>query len=230
MLKCPKCQIPLCGVEYEGVAIQVCPECRGALVGEGDLAQIKEHRRLWWSEAQKDEAVALAVEADTLDRLSCPKCQSVMDKFSVSIEEAGFHVDRCAACRMSWFDSGELDLIRVQYAKAFQRQTSPQEQARLVRVALAEAEFASEASRQTIRDEYKPVLGVWMAAFPAEALAWAASRVAQVAVREFNEAVDGSAGSRRTLAFVLAAVGLAVAIGLALVVYFFGHRLRWFWS
>jgi Zn-finger nucleic acid-binding protein len=228
MLKCPKCHAPLCLIEYEGVPIQVCPDCRGAIVEEGNLARIRERRRLWWSEAQKDEAVALAEEADTTDRLACPQCQGAMEKFGVRADDAAFHVDRCESCRLSWFDSGELDLIRVQYAKAAERQTSQEEQSRLTRAALAEAEFTSEAHSQGMRDQFKPVWALWMAAFPAEALAWAATRVARLAVSEVNEALDESSRAPRWRAFVLAAVGLAVSVGLVLVVYFFGHRLRWF--
>ena len=229
MLKCPKCQVPLCRIDYEGAPIHVCPQCRGAVVAEGDLSRIREHRRLWRSEQEKHATIALALEADSLARLACPQCQMAMAKFRVPVGDAALHVDRCPACRTLWFDSGELDVIRAQYAKAAEAY-SPEEQARLTRLALAEAEFKSDAYSQTMRDQFKPVLAVLLAVFPAEALAWAATKVATVTAREVRKGLEDSADSGRRWAFALAAIGLAGAVALALLSYFVARMLAGFWA
>jgi Zn-finger nucleic acid-binding protein len=230
MLKCPKCQVPLCQIAYEGSPIQVCPQCRGAVVDESDLARIREHRRLWWSEEQKNETIALAMEADSLARLSCPQCGLAMAKYRVQLTDSPFHVDCCKACRLLWFDSGELELIRMQYAKAARDQPSEDEQARLTKVALAEAAFKMEVYGRTMREEMRPAMAILAAAFPAEALAWAAGKVAQLAVKEVRQGLQDSPGSGRARAFVLAAIGLAVAVGLALLSYFLALTLRGLWA
>ncbi|PYK65735.1 MAG: hypothetical protein DME21_00290 [Verrucomicrobia bacterium] len=42
-MKCPRCGSILCTVEYDGVMIEVCPDCKGEWLHAGELQKIVEH-------------------------------------------------------------------------------------------------------------------------------------------------------------------------------------------
>ena len=48
--KCPRCRVPLAETFYEGVAIKLCPRCRGKLVDEGMMDRVIARKEVAFSE------------------------------------------------------------------------------------------------------------------------------------------------------------------------------------
>src|SRR5439155_24340839 len=77
IMKCPRCGSILCTIEYDGVQIEVCPECKGEWLHAGELEKIVEHH----DEVFTPEEIAsldavnkeiFTAERDDHDELNCP--------------------------------------------------------------------------------------------------------------------------------------------------------------
>lgn len=136
MQLCPACNIPLCRVDYEDVTVHLCPDCRGALVEALRVGTIKRRRVRRWSAQERSAAASRALQSDRAETVRCPKCLVRMAKEAVRLGDGAFHVDRCDACRLVWFDAGELELVQILYEKE-QDSRTPEDWDRLERAAVA---------------------------------------------------------------------------------------------
>jgi Zn-finger nucleic acid-binding protein len=112
MLKCTTCNVPLCRIEYEGVPIEVCPECGGSLV---DAMRFKGmERRQAHAPAVPDEpAFADQPEASPGPPRRCSKCLAPMVQVPVRLGGGVVTLGYCQDCDAIWFDRGGLDRARA---------------------------------------------------------------------------------------------------------------------
>jgi Zn-finger nucleic acid-binding protein len=137
MLKCPKCKIPLCRVQYEGVPVDLCPDGHGRIIEVRRAEQIVKRLAAQGDAIQKDTVETLldAVGPDAHEPIRCPKCLNPMEKAEV----LQFHMDYCPPCGLMWCDPGKLECWTAVKAMAIQSQT-PEEIALREKLALTELE------------------------------------------------------------------------------------------
>lgn len=103
-MHCPKCKNDMKAVEYEGVEIERCKNCKGIWfdVGESDLL--------------RDSGAASAIDigdpltgkqTNEIDRYRCPRCDGGMMRM-VDPQHAHIWYEECTSCRGSFFDAGEF--------------------------------------------------------------------------------------------------------------------------
>ncbi len=123
---CPKCNVPLNIVSYEGTEVYKCASCRGTLVGENDMKRIIIRQEVGFSDRIKKIALGIKLEEkanrgngqrinrDPKTLLKCPKCQfpkaKMMRMFYTEVYRV--EVDRCFNCGRIWFDSDELEVLQ----------------------------------------------------------------------------------------------------------------------
>ena len=112
MIHCPRCKIPLCRVEIDGVPVHECPDCGGQLVEEMRLKGLERRADPTWTEEQKDELCRQADQANDVRPVTCPNCHRGMRK-SLFRNYAHLQVDQCPGCRAYWLDRAELDKVRI---------------------------------------------------------------------------------------------------------------------
>ncbi len=144
MLRCPACDIPLCGMTYEGVTIQRCPDCGGCLVQDQRLRVIQDRRERTLSAEDEGRLAAEVAGSDRPGPVRCPRCLMPMKKTLAGKGEDVFHLDRCGPCGAVWFDRSELELLRVRGEKELDGRTA-QDWDRIERQASAEMALRSEA-------------------------------------------------------------------------------------
>jgi Zn-finger nucleic acid-binding protein len=115
-MKCPRCNSVFCSTEYDGVTIQVCPDCKGEWLIAGELQKIVEHH----DEVFTSEEIAsldavnkevFTAEKDDHDELNCPACENVqMEHFNYA-DTSGIILHKCTNCDGIWMDRDELKKI-----------------------------------------------------------------------------------------------------------------------
>lgn len=101
---CPKCKNDMEAVEYEGVEVDRCKNCKGIWfdVGENDLL--------------RDRGAAAAIDigdpsqgrqTNEIDRYRCPRCDGGMMRM-VDPQRSHIWYEECTSCRGSFFDAGEF--------------------------------------------------------------------------------------------------------------------------
>ena len=226
MLVCPSCNIPLCRADYEDVTVHLCPDCRGALVEALRLGTIKRRRVRRWSAGERKSAASRALQSDQAETIRCPKCLGRMVKETVPLGEGALRVDRCDACRLFWFDAGELELVQMLYEKEQDGRT-PEDWERLERAAVARMDLETEKG-SAIPDTpwYSRRIGgvggwggrgAWLGAGLLSA-ALVSSLAASLAACEWHD-LSGASEFQRRQAIKRTLVGLAVVGGMALVLY-----------
>ena len=122
-VRCPACDAHpplerLAGEYIYGEGLRHCPACYGfwatdAAVALGLAALATDHRAVLASEGpRRCRACAGHLKPDgacatcgmTRELLHCPACEREMERFS----DGGATLDRCNACRTTWFDVGEV--------------------------------------------------------------------------------------------------------------------------
>ena len=111
-MNCPSCKLKLQRIQYEGLNIRQCGECRGHLVTFSRLKSIQARRRNSENDLL-DEVVEEGV--DTLDKLRCPTCLRRMEKRTKRMGTLQFLIDQCRDCEHLWLDKGELAKLQVIY-------------------------------------------------------------------------------------------------------------------
>jgi len=218
MPKCPKCGVPLCGTEYEGVHVQVCPQCRGTLVEPPRLRAIQRVRRRQWSDDEQRRITACVMAGDTAGRLRCPKCLMYMEKVRASRGGATFHLDRCAPCDAMWLDRGELDLVQIQYEQEIDGRT-PQDWDRIERAARAELRLKEELREAT---EAELASAQSLAAGLQSGPIGVAVVVAREAAESLQEGMEEEVPVRRRWLLTKALLLVLVAILFVLIWYYLG--------
>lgn len=107
---CPKCGVPLIVVEFQGVEVDHCLDCRGTWLDAGELELLLELAGV--GPAELAEALPPLGRA-TVGRRRCPRCARRMETARVG-RPPGVEIDRCRAGEGVWLDAGELaGLVRV---------------------------------------------------------------------------------------------------------------------
>jgi len=104
---CPKCREPLIVVEYEGVEVDHCPDCRGTWFDAGELELVTELAGV------APARLVAALRSDVgLKRSTrrCPRCRRRMRTFTVG-QSPSIELDRCPAGHGIWLDAGELAAV-----------------------------------------------------------------------------------------------------------------------
>ncbi len=127
-MKCPVCSDELERVTYEGMSVQRCGQCRGVLAGRQRVEAIKRTREK--PPKQLMDEAAREANADTEAKVRCPRCRAAMAKQRLP-KPASFHIDTCAACKLIWFDGGELARLQLTYEISPQGREAAEFQRRL---------------------------------------------------------------------------------------------------
>ena len=218
MQLCPSCNIPLCRADYEDVTVHLCPDCRGALVEALRLGTIKRRRVRRWSAGERKSAASRALQSDRAETVRCPKCLARMVKEAVPLGEGAFRVDQCDACRLFWFDAGELELVQMLYEKEQDGRT-PEDWERLERVAVARMQMAAD-KEPPVPDRPWYLRRVRGGGVNVSLLSAAFfGRVAAALVACEWHDLSGASEFQRRQAIKRTLVGLAVVGGMALVLY-----------
>lgn len=106
---CPACSAPLVAIEYQGVELDHCLECKGTWLDAGELEQIA---RL----AGVPEQGPITRQIETSDakrklERECPRCGKRLAMITVEVEAGKIEIDRCPRGDGFWFDRGELVLL-----------------------------------------------------------------------------------------------------------------------
>lgn len=111
VLDCPRCFKPLAEETREppglgrSVTVDVCPECDGEFLDEGEIKRLTGDRDL-----HKLLTDHLGLDADS--DLICPSCGGLMDAEFLELEDETVEVDVCLTCHGLWLDDGELATLQ----------------------------------------------------------------------------------------------------------------------
>ncbi len=111
---CPLCKVPMIVVEYEGIELDLCVDCRGGWFDRGELLLL-----FGGSEEEmldlRPERIASLPQAETAEkRRKCPLCRRKMRKLLVGPEQSVL-IDACPDGDGLWFDAGEVEALGKQY-------------------------------------------------------------------------------------------------------------------
>jgi Zn-finger nucleic acid-binding protein len=103
MLKCPKCELAMQPIEYQGVEIDRCPGCFGLWFDAFEHEELKE---LSGSESIDFADAQLGPETP-VPRVACPRCAVAMFPMVVAGQP---HIvyEACGVCHGVFFDAGEF--------------------------------------------------------------------------------------------------------------------------
>lgn len=96
-MKCPVCRAQGFVVEYQGVELDLCPDCGGMWFDRGELELV----------LGQGHPLGQAAAATDEKRRSCPICRKKMDKVNIGPGRRVL-VDSCPQGCGVWFDQGEL--------------------------------------------------------------------------------------------------------------------------
>lgn len=103
--ECPRCWEPLEPEDREvfgpNVTVDICPECDGEFLDEGEIRRLTGDRDL-----HKLLTDYLGIDADS--DLVCPDCGGLMDAEYLQLQDETVEVDVCLDCKGVWLDDGEL--------------------------------------------------------------------------------------------------------------------------
>ncbi|RJO65772.1 MAG: hypothetical protein C4523_15365 [Myxococcales bacterium] len=125
-LHCRQCGAPMRAESYEGVRIDVCPDCHGVWLDDGELGRIVEIREAKIDPIPPERLIrakkrtgrrrkrAAAAERSRL----CPKCGQAMDAVPYQYS-SDIVIDVCPARHGVWLDASELEAVQA-YAEGGQ--------------------------------------------------------------------------------------------------------------
>jgi len=121
---CPRCWITLREDFYEGVSLQICPNCQGKLIDSILVDRIIARREIAFSEKLIQKAMAFRedymlnpdqsrkLDLNHSPKVNCPQCGNKM-----LLRPYSYHyiipVDKCLVCYKIWFDSDELEMLQI---------------------------------------------------------------------------------------------------------------------
>jgi len=110
-----------CGVmretAYEGVQIDICPECIGVWLDDSELATIVDAEGRVWPPGVVEKVLAvtggMGVPKHERHRaLDCPKCGQRLEPVNYQVN-SGVIVNTCRERHGVWLDAGELAKIQI---------------------------------------------------------------------------------------------------------------------
>ncbi|MCX7013607.1 MAG: M48 family metalloprotease [Candidatus Sumerlaeota bacterium] len=127
---CPRCPDALERVWYEGVPVERCPACGGTLADNDRILRVLGRRERKFSAEFRREAEEWLSEHYVVRRgpvakpsdpragaCVCPACRAPMQNRSFSYQYF-IPVDRCFACKKTWFDAKEFELLQALVERA----------------------------------------------------------------------------------------------------------------
>lgn len=101
---CPKCQSDMETLEYEGVEVDRCKNCKGIWFDVGETHPLRKGN----AAAAIDTGDPLkGKQTNQIDRYRCPRCDGGMMRM-VDPQRAHIKYEECTSCRGSFFDAGEF--------------------------------------------------------------------------------------------------------------------------
>ncbi len=123
-MRCPKCTNDMEQVEYDGVEVDRCTDCKGIWfdAGESDVLRNKE------AAAVIDTGdPSRGKRTNEVNRYRCPRCDGGMLR-KVDPQQANIWYEECTSCRGSFFDAGEfVDVSQRTISDLLERLSTPQE-------------------------------------------------------------------------------------------------------
>jgi Zn-finger nucleic acid-binding protein len=122
--QCPRCRVALRETFYEGVPLQVCPDCRGKLIDQALVDRIVARKELDFSPKLVEKARTFRdeymlnptqtkkINPDVSPKIFCPNCGSQMLLRAYNYYYV-IPVDKCLSCHKIWFDSDEMEVLQV---------------------------------------------------------------------------------------------------------------------
>jgi Zn-finger nucleic acid-binding protein len=113
-MDCPRCLLSLRKADYEGIEVDLCDNCWGIWLDEGELEAVIDSRDMSFSDAERTQFLKARSGLPPMgpsDPINCPACGKPMD---VLHSDAGLHimVDRCMHHGI-WLDSGEIKAVQA---------------------------------------------------------------------------------------------------------------------
>ncbi len=117
MLNCPKCQNILTTIDYEGIEVETCTECKGEWLDAKELGHVVKVREERFDEQARraiaESTTVQGVKLAGVDRgLKCPKCGGTTEAINYG-GDTGIIIDRCAGCGGFWLDDTELEKVQM---------------------------------------------------------------------------------------------------------------------
>jgi Zn-finger nucleic acid-binding protein len=121
---CPKCKTDMDAIEFEGVEVDRCKNCKGIWfdVGEED----------WLLGTDAAGAIdtgdpSVGRETNEIDVYRCPRCDGGMLR-RVDPKQSQIRYEECTSCKGTFFDAGEFtDLIKDTIAELSKRRSEQKE-------------------------------------------------------------------------------------------------------
>ena len=127
--------------DLRGVSVQVCRQCRGALVAQIDMFRLFE-AMIADLLSGFDPDTTLTPIAPRAGASSCPGCSTAMSRDNYC--GAGLvHFDRCERCRLLWLGADELGTMTLMWARMEKQIARAQKQSQDF---LDEADFVLHAT------------------------------------------------------------------------------------
>lgn len=116
-MQCLNCQADMHETIYEGVEIDVCPECVGVWLDDSELATIIDLEERSWPPGVIERVLevtgVMGVPAHELSKdVHCPKCQLLLEPVNYQ-GTSGVIVNTCSKKHGVWLDHGELAKIQI---------------------------------------------------------------------------------------------------------------------
>jgi len=125
---CPRCQVPLASMTYEGFSVKGCTSCGGYLIVEQDVLSIVSKREEVFDEriqslARLTREQARPLKNNPFDQIYdeksivCPSCFDLQQRMTRRFISAKYpvEVDKCKICARVWFDKDELEILQCLY-------------------------------------------------------------------------------------------------------------------
>jgi len=109
-MDCPVCKVAMMVVEYDGVELDYCVECRGIWFDRNEMEWLLLKGGLRIEDLDMKASTRTQAKTAGETERRCPLCRRRMKKMSVGAEPPVI-VDRCARHGGYWFDGGELHAV-----------------------------------------------------------------------------------------------------------------------
>ncbi len=114
---CPSCKKDLVVKNYEGVEIDLCENCKGVWLDNGELSKIVEIKEVQFSKEIIESTLRLSssgIPDEEIERkVLCPKCQTHLNPVNCNYS-SGVIIDRCPKGHGLWLDGDELEKVQAQ--------------------------------------------------------------------------------------------------------------------
>ncbi|MFT7538424.1 MAG: Zn-finger nucleic acid-binding protein [Lysobacterales bacterium] len=112
-MNCPACSNSMNEKEFGGVKIDVCTLCKGLWFDVHEIKQLDEKHE-GFGGALKEALESDHHKVSERGQIKCAKCQTPMISHNYQSQKM-VTVDECYGCGSFFLDSGELELIRVNF-------------------------------------------------------------------------------------------------------------------